>query len=392
MFKINNDYEILTPSGFQDFHGIQQVKRNKLLVLNFGKNRLFKCSLDHPLIIDGFTIKAKNIKIGSTVGEFKLKSKNVLSGSFDLYDPINVANGYKYFSDFLISHNCQFLGSTNTLIDPDVLARLAPDSPIKSNESGLSVYKLPQPNRFYVMTVDVAKGLNKDYSAFIVFDITSFPYTIAATYYNNEIPPALFATPIYEVGRWFNLAHVLVERNDIGQEVTKILQQELEYENLLYTVKRPGKVVEIAYDDSGNAFKSVVGLDQNKTTKRIGCMALKALVESNKLIINDFELISELSKFSQKKQSWEAEEGHDDLVMCAANFGWLSTQRFLQDITNLEVRKALAEANARQLEDSIAPVGIRITGQEDLFIVDEKGVADATIPGIFKTFEQLLMD
>ena len=83
------------------------------------------------------------------------------------------------------------------------------------------------------MSVDVARGVGNDYSAFIVTDITEFPHRVVAKYRNNTIKPMLFPNVIWEVARKYNEAFVLCEVNDIGDQVASILQYDLEYQNLL---------------------------------------------------------------------------------------------------------------------------------------------------------------
>ena len=87
------------------------------------------------------------------------------------------------------------------------------------------------------VTVDVARGLGNDYSAFIVFDITEFPYKVVAKYRNNEIKPMMFPSIINDVGKGYNNAWILVEVNDIGDQVANILHYDLEYDNILMASK-----------------------------------------------------------------------------------------------------------------------------------------------------------
>ena len=52
----------------------------------------------------------------------------------------------------------------------------------------------------------------------------------------------------------------------------------------------------------------------SKTVKKIDPLNLKSLIESDKLIINDYNIIAELTTFIEKSNSFEAEEGcNDDL-------------------------------------------------------------------------------
>ena len=140
----------------------------------------------------------------------------------------------------------EFLGSVNTLINPAKLRNLVYDDPIKRN-AGLDIYENPIEEHNYMITVDVARGLGNDYSAFVVFDITNFPYKIVAKYRNNEIKPMLFPSIINEVARGYNNSWLLIEVNDIGDQVANILHFDLEYDNVLMCAMRgrSGQLVEI---------------------------------------------------------------------------------------------------------------------------------------------------
>ena len=138
---------------------------------------------------------------------------------------------------FRVEFECEFLGSVNTLIAPAILKNMVYENPITRN-AGLDIYEKPEKDHNYIVTVDVARGLGNDYSAFIVFDTTQFPYKVVAKYRNNEIKPMLFPNVILDVAKGFNNAYILVEVNDIGDQVASILQYDLEYENLLMASMR----------------------------------------------------------------------------------------------------------------------------------------------------------
>ena len=116
---------------------------------------------------------------------------------------------------FRVEFECEFLGSVDTLISPSKLRVMAYDDPATSS-NGLDVYTQPEKDHNYTMTVDVARGIDGDYSAFTVFDTTTVPYKLVAKYRNNEIKPLLFPDIITETAKAYNHAYVLVEVNDIG--------------------------------------------------------------------------------------------------------------------------------------------------------------------------------
>ncbi len=266
-------------------------------------------------------------------------------------------------SQFKIEFECEFLGSVDTLIAPSKLKTLVYDSPVQKN-AGLDIYEIPQKNHDYAMTVDVARGVGSDYSAFVVADITEFPHKIVAKYRNNEIKPMLFPSVIEEVGKNYNDAFVLCEVNDVGDQVASILQYDLEYQNLLMCSMRgrAGQVVGQGF--SGK--KTQLGVKMSKTVKKVGALNLKTLIEENKVTLCDYEIISELTTFISKHNSFEAEEGcNDDLAMCLVIYAWLVAQDYFKELTDQDVRKRLYEEQKNQIEQDMAPFGFMSDGIDD---------------------------
>jgi len=258
---------------------------------------------------------------------------------------------------------CEFLGSVNTLISPAKIKNMAFQTPIQSN-AGLDVYEQPDKNKTYVCCVDVARGVTKDYSAFTMIDVTKMPYKIVAKYRNNDIKPLLFPHTIEQVSKGYNHAHVLVETNDLGQQVAEALQFELEYDNLLMTTQRgrSGQVLGAGFSGRGSGF----GVKMTKQIKKIGCSNIKTLVEGDKMIINDFNIIEEMSTFIKRGQSWQAEEGNtDDLMMCLVIFGWLSNQPYFKEMTDTNARQQLYEEQQNLIEQDMAPFGFVDDGLDD---------------------------
>ena len=272
---------------------------------------------------------------------------------------------------FKVEFECEFLGSVNTLINSAKLKNLVYESPIQRN-AGLDVYEAPRKDHNYLITVDVARGLGNDYSAFIVFDITNFPYKAVAKYRNNEIKPMLFPSIIDDVGKAYNKAFILCEVNDIGDQVASILNYDLEYDNLLMCSQRgrAGQVVGAGF--SGK--RSQLGVRTTQAVKKLGCSNLKTLLEDDKILIIDYDIISELTTFAQKHNSFEAEEGcNDDLAMCLVIFAWLVAQDYFKEMTDNDVRKRIYEEQKNQIEQDMAPFGFMSDGLDDNSFVDSDG-------------------
>ena len=248
---------------------------------------------------------------------------------------------------FKVEFECEFLGSVNTLINPSKLRNLVYEEPIKRN-AGLDIYKKSEPEHNYLLTVDVARGLGNDYSAFVVFDITNFPYQVVAKYRNNEIKPMLFPNIIQQTAKNYNDAWVLVEVNDIGEQVASILHYDLEYENMLMAAMRGRAGQVVGHGFSGK--KSQMGVRTTAQVKKLGCSNLKTMLEDDKIITTDYDIISELTTFAQKHNSFEAEEGcNDDLAMCLVIFSWLVAQDYFKEMTDNDVRKRIYEEQKNQI-------------------------------------------
>ena len=275
---------------------------------------------------------------------------------------------------FQTEFECEFLGSVNTLINSSKLRVLTYKQHLHKH-AGLTVYKKPEKDHTYMLTADVARGTKNDNSAFVMFDITEVPYRVVASFKDNEIKPLLFPQKIYQMARAYNQAFVLVEVNDIGEQVANNLQFDLEYDNLVMAAMR-GRAGQVM----GGGFsggKAQLGVRTTKAVKAIGCSNLKQLVESDKIIIEDFDIINELSTYIVHGSSFQAEEGcNDDLVMCCVLFAWATDQTYFKELTDNDIRVQMYKDQQHQIEQDMAPFGFVVNGLEEENVgtaVDEYG-------------------
>jgi hypothetical protein len=257
---------------------------------------------------------------------------------------------------------CQFLGSSGTLITGHKLKDLSPFVPITQSQ-GIYQYEKPEKDHTYALIADVSRGKGLDYSAFSVIDITSMPYKQVCVFRDNMISAIDYASVVHNVAKLYNDAFVLVEINDIGGQVSDILSMDYGYENMIFTENagRSGKRV------SGGFGKNVDrGIRTTKSVKSVGCSILKMLIEQNQLIVTDFNTIQELSRFSRKGVSYEAESGAtDDLVMGLVLFAWLSDQSYFRDLTDINTMLALREKTEAEIEEDLLPFGFIYDGIDD---------------------------
>ena len=236
-----------------------------------------------------------------------------------------------------------FIGTGTTLISSDALLSLRAENPIYT-QGGVKVYQKPIEKHNYVMTVDVAKGRNKDYSTFTIIDISVRPFLCVAIYRDNTVSPLLFPDVIYKYAKTYNDAYVIVESNDAGQVVCNALYYDLEYEHMF---------VESAVK------AGAIGATMTKRVKRIGCSNLKDLIEAKKLKVVDIDMIAELSTFEVQRNSYGASDGnHDDLVMNLVLFGWFSSTDIFSEFGNIDLKNLLYAEKLKAIEDELTPVGI----------------------------------
>ena len=272
---------------------------------------------------------------------------------------------------FTQEFECEFLGSVDTLITAAKLRTLTYDDPLTTNGS-LDVYENPIPNHDYIICVDVSRGLAQDYSAFVVIDITHAPWRLVAKYRDKDVRPMILPNIIYNVATNYNNAYVLTEVNDIGEAVAGSLYYDVEYENVLMCAMKGRAGQQVGQGFSGN--KVQMGVKMSATVKAQGCSNLKTLIEDDKLLVKDYNIVSELTTFIQNKKSFEADEGYnDDLVMCLVIFSWLAQQQYFKEMTDQDIRRRIYEERKNEIEQDMAQFGFIDDGLEEDRIIDEKG-------------------
>jgi hypothetical protein len=348
MFKLNSNYEVLSPTGWKDFTGIQKIKKIGQTKIHINDSELI-CSPLHRVKFNDEFFLAKDIK----------KAENIFENEYEYYDLIEVEN-HEYYTNGIISHNCEFLGSSGTLISGWKLKEIVGShkEPLqKSEEIKLKMYEPPLKTKVphkYALIADVARGKGGDYSAFSIIDITELPYRQVAVFRDNQIAPADYADVVYKTAKIYNDAIVLTEINDIGEQVGYLLMIEYGYEHVLCT-EHAGKMGKrICFGGK----KIDRGIRTTKLVKTLGCQMLKLLIEQNKLILLDSESLNELTTFSKKNDSYEAETGkHDDLVMGLVLFAWLTDQPYFREATDINTTASLRERTSEQVSEYLMPFG-----------------------------------
>lgn len=378
----HNQYEILTPDGWSEFSGVRKTSSKNILIISTEASEL-KCTFDHKLykknvgFIDSINLKVNDAILTAAGYEIITAISDTSSflsneeSDIAVYDVIDVKLKNMYFTNSILSHNCEFQGSSGTLIDGATLKLLDEKTPIKEKD-GLFMYEEPEPGSIYVCIADVSRGKGLDYSAFHIIDVTQMPYNQVCVYRDNMTTPLDYAETIHRICKSYNDALILVEINDIGAQVVDSLHEDYMNEMILYTESagRAGKKISTGFGKGAGRER---GIRTTKSVKALGCSMLKLIIEQKQLIINDWNTIEELSKFSRSKGSYAAEPGStDDLVMGLVLFAWMTDQTYFKDFTDINTLSNLRDRNKEKVIEDLMPFGFYDDGH-DIPVEDEDG-------------------
>jgi|694.fasta_scaffold00486_2 hypothetical protein len=339
--------EILIKNGdgeYVKFSGVRKTRHHKYLQITSHVGETLNCSLNHRFIINGIETIASELKEDDILSNnFSVFHIELINAEIELYDPVSVNDTHSFYHNGdIISHNCDFIGSSLTLIASDTLLALQARAPIKEWQD-TRYYVEPKAGHNYIMTVDVSKGRGQDYSTFTVFDVTSTTFSTVCIYRSNMISPLMFPEYITRAAKVYNDALVVIENNDAGQVVCNSVYYDYEYDNTF---------VSSAVKNNG------IGVTMTKRVKRIGCSNLKDLIERGRLEVCDADAVTELSSFEPKGDSYAASGGcHDDLVMNMVLFAWYVSTDSFTSLTNHELKDLLYAEKIREMEEDLPPFG-----------------------------------
>lgn len=238
----------------------------------------------------------------------------------------------------------QFLGSSNTLIDPSLLERMNTINPIELKlGSYLNIYKQPEDGEMYILGVDSAKGTRKDYSVIQVLKINNeHDVEQVALYRNNTIEAREFAQVVISTSQFYNGAYIMLENNDVGGEVGTTIWYEYEYDKIL------------------NCDKKGIGIRSTKKSKLAANILLKRYIENGWLEIIDRYTLYELSRYEEIRPNvFQAPKDQNDDCVTSLLWGLYFITTVFFDGKNMDVKKIddkfLINNNE---EDSFGPVAI----------------------------------
>lgn len=372
---INQDrFKILTQSGYSTFAGLRQRTR-KTLKVSFDTGYI-TVTPDHKFVVNNQEIMAKDLKVCDFLQSINglVKVTNIAEDKTQkVYDVLETED-HTYVTNGVISHNCQFLGSSSTLINSKILAQMTPEDPQEIRDNKLKVFAYPKEGHSYIMAVDPAKD-GPDGFAIQIVDITTINFEQVAVA-NLYVDYMLMPEWIVDWGKWYNNAFIIIEKNEgAGTFIANVLWQDYSYENLYFDKKKvPNKI----------ALKKAPypGFQTTSRTRKLILNNMRMFIEQNKFIIHDKETIEQFYHFILIDEKYQADDGyHDDLIMALAiTFAPFCETKNFEDIKGLV--DALYDRNQAHNGGSIQkfiPLGFFDSNDDDAV----EGIKDRTMPNPF---------
>lgn len=356
IFKPNTKgYKVLTPAGFQDFAGISLMNISPTVRLTFEHNAWIECTLDHKLYVSDTEIKtADQLNVGDTVltsnGNTRLLHKVPTGKTEPVYDLIEVENGHRYFTNKLLSSNCEFLVYDETLVNSIKLSEMEGSKPLM-NVGQSRWYKKPDPGCLYAVALDPSLGTGGNNAGIQILELPTFVQV--AEWHHNLTPIQGQIRILREMIQYLaeqigpdNAGNIYwsIENNTVG-EAGLLCIRDIGEENF------PGLFLSEPVR-KGHVRKFRKGFNTTHGAKISAAARLKYLIESNKMKVNSKSLISELKTFIASGVTFKAKgEEPDDLVSAM--------------LLAVRMSQVLADWDPRVFESISTNDGRSIDGEED---------------------------
>ena len=180
------------------------------------------------------------------------------------------------------------------------------------DEGGLQVWERPTPNKEYRIGADVSEGIDvgrdTDWSVAVVLNAESMDEVATL---RVKIDPDLFAWQLASLGKWYNNAKLLVERNNHGLVTLKFLSDVHLYPDI-YSEK--------ILDERSSRSARKLGFHTTVKSKPLIIDYLKELIREDEIKVRSPKVLDELQTFVNFPNGRMAAQSgsHDDCVMALA--------------------------------------------------------------------------
>ncbi len=317
--------EVLTDSGWSKFDGVLLKGQLQTALLRLERDSII-LTLNHGV----YTTNLKKIEAGKLKPGQRVHTRTglqrvvsiTLQDSALVYDLLNVERNYRFYANNILSSNCKFLIADETLINPNTLFVLQGIEPTL-RQGQIRWYKKPEKGNIYAVALDPSLGTGSDPAAIQIFEANTTTQIGEWKHNKTDIPGqikliAQINAYIVECTKEPNNLYYSIENNSIGEAALVSLNEYGEQNIPGVFISEPGKKRR--------------GFNTNRTTKLAACAKFKTLLESKKMTIHSYGLVSELKAFVASGGSYAAKQGDtDDLVMAS-----LLITRMVQQISNFD--------------------------------------------------------
>jgi hypothetical protein len=337
----NSKYKVLTPSGWQDFAGVSVMGVGPTIEFVFSDDSTVEVSHHHKFYtLDNQPIAAEDLLVGHSIlsksGSTAVVQKLYHDAVQSTYSLIEVAGGHQYYTNNVVSKNCEFVSDDETLIDAMTLTTLRYREP-EFYTGQVRWFREPEANKTFLIGLDPSLGTGGDFAAIQVFQVPEMVQV--AEWQHNKTAPRGQIKIMMQTLLMLNQSLMenpeqqgepeifwTVENNSIGEAVLQIIEDtgEHNFPGIFVSEKR------VAGQGRGRFRK---GLNTSNAKKLSACSKLKSLMESGRMTVNSQSLIRQFKNFVSHGASYAAKSGeHDDLVSATllvvrildAIIGWLN--------------------------------------------------------------------
>jgi len=258
--------------------------------------------------------------------------------------------------EFAQEYDCDFLGSGNSVIEPDNLSfyeQTYIQEPVERRFMGgdFWIFQYPDYSRNYIISADVARGDGSDYSAFHVIDVDACEQVAE---YKSQIDTRSYGNMLVSVASEYNNALLVVENANVGWDVVNTIIEK-GYQNMYYSPRAYGEMQMDKWMAKMGSDQTVPGFTTSVKTRPLVISKMEAYIRDRAFIFRSKRLLEELRVFIWHNGKAAAQTGYNDDLVMALGIGLFTRDtgvKFAQqgmDITRLAINNISNNRNPAML-------------------------------------------
>jgi len=219
--------------------------------------------------------------------------------------------------EFAQEYDCDFLGSGNSVVEPDILSFYEEtyiQDPVERRFMGgdFWIWHYPDYSKQYLVCADVARGDGSDYSSFHVIDATTCEQVAE---YKSQIDTRTFGNMLVSVATEYNNALLVIENANVGWDVVNTVIEK-GYPKLYYSPRAYGEMHIDKWMAKMDSDQTVPGFTTSTKTRPLVISKMESYIREKAFIFHSKRLLEELRVFIWQNGKAQAQNGYnDDLVM-----------------------------------------------------------------------------